>query len=73
MGTKFVSPVSNKKETSPRLSEIVRLNTSSNSGLHRICRPWDRADLFRRLATFKSMTWFGKPEVILDVQFEQSI
>ncbi|KAK3024139.1 hypothetical protein RJ639_044394 [Escallonia herrerae] len=28
-----------------------------------LCRPWDRGDLLRRLATFKSMTWFAKPEV----------
>lgn len=28
-----------------------------------LCRPWDRGDLTRRLATFKSMTWFGKPKV----------
>ncbi|GMH21881.1 hypothetical protein Nepgr_023724 [Nepenthes gracilis] len=27
------------------------------------CRPWDRGDLMRRLATFKSMTWFAKPKV----------
>lgn len=27
------------------------------------CRPWDRGDLFRRLSTFKAMTWFGKPKV----------
>lgn len=27
------------------------------------CRPWDRGDLFRRLATYKSTTWFGKPQV----------
>ncbi|VVB00819.1 unnamed protein product [Arabis nemorensis] len=33
----------------------------SSSGL---CRPWDRGDLMRRLATFKSMTWFAKPQVI---------
>uniref|UniRef100_A0A1J3JWS8 Nuclear-interacting partner of ALK n=1 Tax=Noccaea caerulescens TaxID=107243 RepID=A0A1J3JWS8_NOCCA len=33
----------------------------SPSGL---CRPWDRGDLMRRLATFKSMTWFAKPQVI---------
>ncbi|XP_027157004.1 uncharacterized protein LOC113759090, partial [Coffea eugenioides] len=26
------------------------------------CRPWDRDDLFRRLSTFKSMTWFAKPQ-----------
>ncbi|KAF3571296.1 hypothetical protein F2Q69_00058427 [Brassica cretica] len=34
---------------------------TSQSGL---CRPWDRGDLMRRLATFKSMTWFAKPQVI---------
>ncbi|XP_073008149.1 uncharacterized protein [Typha latifolia] len=28
------------------------------------CRPWDRGDLMRRLATFKAMTWFAKPKVI---------
>ncbi|MFS7899883.1 putative Zinc finger, C3HC [Helianthus anomalus] len=27
-----------------------------------VCRPWDREDLLKRLATFKSMTWFAKPE-----------
>ncbi|KAI9384403.1 hypothetical protein POPTR_012G058550v4 [Populus trichocarpa] len=27
-----------------------------------LCRPWDRGDLVRRLATFKSMTWFAKPK-----------
>ncbi|PKA55513.1 hypothetical protein AXF42_Ash006715 [Apostasia shenzhenica] len=29
-----------------------------------LCRPWDRGDFMRRLATFKAMTWFGKPKVI---------
>ncbi|KAF8389816.1 hypothetical protein HHK36_024335 [Tetracentron sinense] len=29
-----------------------------------MCRPWDRGDLLKRLATFKSMTWFGKPKVV---------
>ncbi|KVH89711.1 hypothetical protein Ccrd_008296, partial [Cynara cardunculus var. scolymus] len=27
-----------------------------------MCRPWDREDLLKRLATFKSMTWFAKLE-----------
>ncbi|TKW15253.1 hypothetical protein SEVIR_5G225200v4 [Setaria viridis] len=31
------------------------------------CRPWDRADLMRRLGTFKAMTWFAKPKVISPV------
>lgn len=34
-----------------------------------LCRPWDRGDLMRRLATFKSMTWFGKPKVWFLFQF----
>lgn len=29
-----------------------------------VCRPWDRGDLLKRLATFKSMTWFAKPQVV---------
>ncbi|CAN6478403.1 unnamed protein product [Victoria cruziana] len=29
-----------------------------------VCRPWDRGDLMRRLATFKSITWFAKPKVV---------
>ncbi|CAL1369975.1 unnamed protein product [Linum trigynum] len=29
-----------------------------------LCRPWDRGDLMKRLATFKSMTWFGKPKAV---------
>lgn len=29
-----------------------------------LCRPWDRGDFMRRLATFKSMSWFAKPKVI---------
>ncbi|KAJ7287873.1 hypothetical protein O6H91_Y317500 [Diphasiastrum complanatum] len=37
---------------------------SASSATEPLCRPWDRGDLFRRLATFKSMTWFGKPQVV---------
>ncbi|KAM0849972.1 hypothetical protein ACQ4PT_053380 [Festuca glaucescens] len=31
------------------------------------CRPWDRRDLVRRLASFKAMTWFAKPKVVSPV------
>lgn len=27
------------------------------------CRPWERGDLLRRLATFKPSNWFGKPKL----------
>ncbi|CAG7899701.1 unnamed protein product [Brassica rapa] len=30
--------------------------------LGRSCRPWDRGDLLRRLATFKPSNWLGKPK-----------
>lgn len=29
-----------------------------------LCRPWDRGDFMKRLATFKSMSWFAKPKVV---------
>ncbi|KAK6921095.1 LOW QUALITY PROTEIN: Zinc finger, C3HC-like [Dillenia turbinata] len=29
-----------------------------------VCGPWDRGDLLRRLATFKSMTWFAKAKAV---------
>lgn len=38
--------------------------TSSGSAQAPSCRPWDRDDLYRRLATFKSMTWFAKPQAV---------
>ncbi|XP_010479320.1 PREDICTED: uncharacterized protein LOC104758193 isoform X1 [Camelina sativa] len=47
--------------TIDRSSALKVAAGSSPSGL---CRPWDRGDLMRRLATFKSMTWFAKPQVI---------
>ncbi|XP_058227132.1 uncharacterized protein LOC131335679 isoform X2 [Rhododendron vialii] len=46
---------------------VERLQNSSVSGgsvQTPVCRPWDRGDLMRRLATFKSMTWFAKPQVV---------
>eukprot|EP00252_Welwitschia_mirabilis_P007108 TRINITY_DN1818_c0_g1_i1.p1 TRINITY_DN1818_c0_g1~~TRINITY_DN1818_c0_g1_i1.p1 ORF type:complete len:924 (-),score=191.65 TRINITY_DN1818_c0_g1_i1:298-3069(-) len=49
----------------PRLTTNNLRPTSSlaNSSLP-TCRPWDRGDLLRRLSTFKSMRWFGKPKTI---------
>ncbi|GLT44136.1 hypothetical protein SLA2020_180510 [Shorea laevis] len=39
-------------------------SASAGSSQAPMCRPWDRGDLMRRLATFKSMTWFAKPKVV---------
>ncbi|KAL8492456.1 hypothetical protein ACS0TY_023873 [Phlomoides rotata] len=43
------------------VSSLSGLLTSAQSSP---CRPWDRGDLFKRLSTFKSMTWFAKPQVV---------
>ncbi|PWA64270.1 C3HC zinc finger-like protein [Artemisia annua] len=32
------------------------------------CKPWDREELLKRLATFKSMTWFAKPQVVSAIE-----
>ncbi|KAJ0230761.1 C3HC-type domain-containing protein [Hirschfeldia incana] len=49
------------KTTIDRSLKAPAATGGSQSGL---CRPWDRGDLMRRLASFKSMTWFAKPQVI---------
>ncbi|KAL5748954.1 hypothetical protein ACOSQ2_026251 [Xanthoceras sorbifolium] len=38
-----------------------------------LCRPWDRGDILRRLATFKSMTWFAKPKVVSAVNSQGEV
>lgn len=44
----------------------LQFSSGSSVGLMQTgsCRPWDRDDLFKRLATFKSMTWFAKPQAV---------
>ncbi|KAJ4713321.1 Zinc finger, C3HC-like [Melia azedarach] len=39
-------------------------SASAESSEAPLCKPWDRGDLMRRLATFKSMTWFAKPKAV---------
>lgn len=42
------------------------LSTSAGGfafGSSRSCRPWERGDLLRRLATFVPSNWFAKPKV----------
>lgn len=45
--------------------EGSKQHSSASAGTSQapLCRPWDRGDLMKRLATFKSMTWFAKPKV----------
>lgn len=49
-----------------RVESGVRVPTSSMGSVPQ-CRPWDRSDLMRRLATFKAMSWFGKPKAVSPV------
>lgn len=46
--------------------ERSQQHSSASAGTPKapLCRPWDRGDLMRRLATFKSMTWFAKPKLV---------
>lgn len=50
------------------VSKAASLSTSSGGsalGSSRLsCRPWERGDLLRRLATFKPSNWLGKPKVV---------
>lgn len=55
--------LSDAKSRSRGVDNLQVSTTSSGSVQAPSCRPWDRGDLYRRLATFKSMTWFAKPQV----------
>ncbi|XP_077243800.1 IAP-like protein 1 [Tasmannia lanceolata] len=50
-------------------SHLPRASLSTNAGGSALgssqpsCRPWERGDLLRRLATFKPSNWSGKPKV----------
>ncbi|XP_057422341.1 uncharacterized protein LOC130716157 isoform X2 [Lotus japonicus] len=40
------------------------LSTTAGASSRSSCRPWERGDLLRRLATFIPLNWFGKPQII---------
>ncbi|XP_073144273.1 uncharacterized protein [Henckelia pumila] len=50
-----------------RVVDVSESSISAGSDQASPCRPWDRDDLFQRLLTFKSMTWFAKPQVVSPV------
>ncbi|XP_019189750.1 PREDICTED: uncharacterized protein LOC109184163 isoform X2 [Ipomoea nil] len=56
--------VSDPKSTFKAGERLRNLSDSSGETQASPCRPWDRGDYFRRLATFKSMWWFAKPQVV---------
>ena len=47
----------------PRTSLSTSAGGSALGSSPASCRPWERGDLLRRLATFKPSNWFGKPKV----------
>ncbi|WCJ22016.1 C3HC zinc finger-like [Euphorbia peplus] len=54
-----------KKRSNPESAlALVEPKTPGDVVRTPLCRPWDRGDLMRRMATFKSMTWFAKPKVV---------
>ena len=59
-GKKRPNPMSASAIESKLRKDIQKSTTPVQAPL---CRPWDREDLMKRLATFKSMTWFAKPKV----------
>lgn len=60
-----VQPTGVKKRPNPdSMLAVGQSELVGNTMQEHMCRPWDRGDLMRRLATFKSMKWFAKPKVI---------
>lgn len=56
--------VSDPKSTFKAAERLRNLSDWSGETQASPCRPWDRVDYFRRLASFKSMWWFAKPQVV---------
>ncbi|XP_019463734.1 PREDICTED: uncharacterized protein LOC109362415 isoform X1 [Lupinus angustifolius] len=48
----------------PRNSLSTSAGGSAFGSSRSSCRPWERGDLLRRLATFIPLNWLGKPQVI---------
>ncbi|PKA61996.1 hypothetical protein AXF42_Ash019202 [Apostasia shenzhenica] len=46
----------------PLTSLSNNAGNSARASLKVLCRPWERGDLLRRLATFEPSNWFGKPK-----------
>ncbi|KAF3437310.1 hypothetical protein FNV43_RR20063 [Rhamnella rubrinervis] len=59
-GKKRANPSSALALIEPKFNSVVEASPMSSKAP--LCRPWHRGDLIKRLSTFKSMTWFAKPE-----------
>ena len=48
--------------------ETILLPGESDGAARTMCRPWHKKDLYQRLRTYRSSTWFGKPEAVSPLQ-----
>ncbi|CAL0330552.1 unnamed protein product [Lupinus luteus] len=67
MNKLFHPPLNSQSSSSPsrkRSYQSMELNRRGDVNEGELCRPWDRGDFMKRLATFKSMSWFAKPKVV---------
>ncbi|KAF6167452.1 hypothetical protein GIB67_031653 [Kingdonia uniflora] len=62
-GTDFLGHGQGSKAGSQRTSVSTSAGGSAFGSSQLSCRPWEREDLLRRLATFNPSNWFGKPKI----------
>lgn len=64
LGSKQVSRVDSSSHVAPHLNGPAHTVDAAGTALDSApsCRPWERGDLLRRLATFKPSTWDSKPK-----------
>ena len=48
--------------------ETVLLPREPDASARTLCRPWHKRDLYQRLRSYRSSTWFGKPEAVSELQ-----
>ena len=48
--------------------ETVLLAGDPDAATRILCRPWHKRDLYQRLRSYRSSTWFGKPEAVSELQ-----
>uniref|UniRef100_J3MIL3 non-specific serine/threonine protein kinase n=1 Tax=Oryza brachyantha TaxID=4533 RepID=J3MIL3_ORYBR len=65
LGGEQISKVGSSSHIAPRAPQPSLSTNAAGAALdfsQPSCRPWERGDLLRRLATFKSSTWASKPK-----------
>ena len=44
--------------------ESILLPLEPDTAARVLCRPWHKRDLYQRLRSYRSSTWFGKPQAV---------